>query len=249
MLQIPTLAVYIGVGAAALAVVAAVAAALGQRRLFLAEREQRMRLRIAWENTTDLMGVIRVREDGAFINDDMNAANKAWFARALPQATEEDWKTLDLATMLRERVGYSEAEIDAALAPHREVVRTGRALRLTSDFRTTGERLHREAILSPIKDAQGRVTHLFFRGTDVTLLRRAEQRFHDILEHTPALVAIVGRDDGRFRYVNKAWSGITGHTAEEANELTMLDLGVWSSDRSRRDALAPAIERAETMRF
>ena len=38
----------------------------------------------------------------------MNAANKAWFARALPQATDDDWKRLDLATMLRERVGYSE---------------------------------------------------------------------------------------------------------------------------------------------
>jgi PAS domain S-box-containing protein len=167
----------------------------------------------------------------------------------LPQASNEDWQKLDLATMLRERVGYTEAEIESTLAPHREVVRTGKAIRLTSDFRTTGERLYREAVMSPIKDAQGRVTHIFFRGTDVTLLRRAEQRYHAILEHTPALVAIVGRDDGRFRYVNEAWSQLTGHTAAEANELTMLDLGVWSSDRSRRDALAPAIERAQAMRF
>ena len=244
MTELPALAALLCVAA-----VAAAALALRYRWLYLAERDQRRRLRVAWENTTDLMGVIGVAEDGRFLNVDRNAVNVAWFRRAFPQASEADWKAMDLETLLRTRAGYSDAEVEAALAPHREVVRTGKPVKIATHLRTTGEDVHREGVLSPIFDGRGRVAQLLFRGTDVTALRDAEKRFHDILAHTPGLVAIIGRDDGRFRYVNEAWTRISGYSAGEATGLSVFDLGVWSSDRSQRDALAPAAAQRQSAQF
>ena len=249
MIELPLYAILLGVAAAGLAVATAILLANGQRRRYLAEREQRSRFQLVWRNSTDLMSIMRVDKDGRFWPTDINAANLAWFKRAFPSLQERDWFEMDLESMLRTRTNYSEAEIDAVLVNHRAAVRTGQPVKAFNEFRTLGEQLFREAVFTPITDDAGRVTHLFYRATDITELRRAQERLRGILDATPALVTIIGREDGRFKYVNQAWERITGYPRAAAEQLDVLKLGVWSSDRSRRDAMAPAIERGEAMQF
>ena len=249
MADLPPYATYLAFAAALLAVGAGIALLVMQRALGNTAREQRNRLRLAWENSTDMMAVIRVTADGRFVNEDMNAANKAWFRRAMPEISERDWLEHDVEWLLRNRVGYDAAEADAVLATHREVVRTGRPVSVTRQFRTTGEALHRQAVTSPMLDASGRVTHLFYRGTDVTGLRRAEERFRAILDASPAVMTIVTCDDGRYRYVNRMWSQITGVSLEKARTMTTVDAGMWSNDNSRRTNIRRLLEAAGQAKF
>jgi len=249
MIELPAYALFLGVAAAGLAVGTAIVLATGQRRRYLLEREQRSRFQLVWKHSTDLMAMMSVSRDGKFQCVDINAANVAWYARAFPGVGEAEWKSMDIETLLRKHADYSEAEVAAALGNHRAAVRTGKPVTAVSDFRTTGERLYREAVFTPLTDSSGRVTHLFYRATDITQLRRAEERLREILDRTPALVAIFGSDDGRFRYVNEAWSRITGYSASDAPDVDVLQLGIWSSDRSRRTAMAPATAQGGTIQF
>ncbi len=249
MIEIPAYALILGFAATALAVGAAIVLAIGQRRRYLDERRQRSRFQLVWKHSTDLMAVARVSRDGRFFVEDLNAANVDWFQREFPGIRPEEWTSTDLETLMRTRMGYDDAEVDAVLANHREAVRTGKPVNAMNEFRTAGETLYRQALFTPILGKGGRVTHLFYRATDITELRRAQARMHRILDLTPALVAIVSCDDGRFKFVNEAWERITGYPKAAASEMDMLKLGVWSSDRSRRDAMAPVLEGGETMQF
>ncbi len=226
----------------------AIAAYAYRTRAAAAHREHTP-MRLAWENSTDMMAILRVAADGGIYNDEFNPAFRAWYRRATPEITEADIKEHDIEWVLRVRLGHPEERIAAILAPHREAVRTGKPVATSAELPVSGEKLYRQAVFTPIFGAGGRVTHLFYRATDITELRRAEARFRLILERTPAMVAITGRDDGRFRYVNPAWSRMTGYPQSAGAELDVMQLGVWSSEDSRRTAIAPLLERGETVQF
>ncbi|MDW8470222.1 MAG: PAS domain S-box protein [Burkholderiales bacterium] len=77
---------------------------------------------------------------------------------------------------------------------------------------------------------------------------RAEHaRLEAILAYAPVAVAITTWEDGRFRFVNPAWTRLFGYTAEEVAGLTAADIGFWPGARERREALAPVLERGEPL--
>ena len=88
--------------------------------------------------------MVRVSPRGIFHVERMNQSAIAFFARALPEVSHEDWMRLDMATMFRDKAHFTPAQVAAALAPHREAVRTRAAVTITSEVCTaSGERLAR----------------------------------------------------------------------------------------------------------
>ncbi|MEW5864546.1 MAG: PAS domain S-box protein [Pseudomonadota bacterium] len=91
---------------------------------------------------------------------------------------------------------------------------------------------------------------------DVTELERARADAHAararveaILTHAPVAIAITTREEGRFRFVNPAWSRMYGYSAEEVADLRAADIGFWTGAAQRRAALAPLLERGEPLQI
>ncbi|PTN11979.1 EAL domain-containing protein [Nitrosomonas aestuarii] len=83
--------------------------------------------------------------------------------------------------------------------------------------RKNGELFHEEKVITPLKDAQGHITHFVSTGRDITArvyVEHANARLISILEATPDLVAIF-EQDGRIRYLNKAGRQLLGLDFEE----------------------------------
>lgn len=56
------------------------------------------------------------------------------------------------------------------------------------------------------------------------LLKESEAQFRDIFNNTDELIQNIRLSDGKFLYVNPAWSKSLGYSAEEAANLTFLDI-------------------------
>jgi diguanylate cyclase (GGDEF)-like protein/PAS domain S-box-containing protein len=83
--------------------------------------------------------------------------------------------------------------------------------------RKNGKLFHEEKVITPLKDAQERITHFVSTGRDITARVHAEEahaRLVSILEATPDLVAIFGQD-GCLRYLNGAGRQLLGLSSEE----------------------------------
>ncbi|SER45876.1 PAS domain S-box-containing protein/diguanylate cyclase (GGDEF) domain-containing protein [Nitrosomonas sp. Nm51] len=110
--------------------------------------------------------------------------------------------------------------------------------------RKNGELFFEEKVITPLKDADGRITHFVSTGRDVTARVRAEEantRLVSILEATPDLVAIFGQE-GLLRYLNQAGRRLLGINAgEEVSARYMHDLVVEGSARQRMSQALSAV--------
>ena len=204
--------------------------------------------RIAFEGASDLLALIRVAPGGIFHVEHMNASAVEFFARALPEVSHVDWLQLDMATMFRDKARFTPAQVDEALIPHREAVRTGNPVTVTSEVCTaTGQRLARKLTMTPIADARGRVTHLLYRAMDLTGLRSAEERFERLFDISPVPLSIVRLADGVRQEANAAWLAFHGRTREQAISQTDPARTAWADpavrarmiDALRRDGHVP----------
>ncbi len=86
--------------------------------------------------------------------------------------------------------------------------------------RKNGELFYEEKVITPLKDAQGSISHFVSTGRDITARVQAEMernRLSAVLEATPDLVAI-HEPDGRLRYLNSSGRRLLNFEAGEVLE-------------------------------
>jgi len=218
-----------------------------QRSQFLDARDAKLQAKSAGrqaqaaiDSTTDMMSLLRVEPDGRLIVEMVNPSHVKFTSGAFPDREIATPIGRDLGEFLRAELGLSAQDADAVLSSYREAARTGLPQR---SIATIGGRT-REAVFTPLAERDGRVTHVFYRGTDTTEqrraaneLRRSGERLARILDLAPVAISISTLSGGRIHYVNPAWCRQTGYPAGEALGRTMRELGIWAGDDRRREAL------------
>ncbi|MBS0336302.1 MAG: PAS domain S-box protein [Proteobacteria bacterium] len=229
-----------------------------RRRASAAEarlREEQRLSRSMMDNTSDLMAIYRIDGDRLMIAE-WNRALRRFYAELAPAVDLEGWMGRSIEDFLREVNGMDPDAVAQRLAPFRRAA----ASKLPVNYVTSIPGAHgpqrRESLIVPLTDAEGRVTHLFYRAVDVTarhasedeLLRSAE-RFTRMFAVSPVATAIADLEDGRYLDVNAAWCALTGYSREEAIGRTAQDIGFWADDHARRAGFAPVLERGETVQL
>ncbi len=149
-----------------------------------------------FQNTTDLMAVYRVEGDHLII-EGFNRALVQFYEARYEGVTISDWMGQPIDAFLREVSGLSESDTQVRLHRFWEAVRSGTTVQYQTDLPTPQGMQRRSTLLIPILNAAGKVSHLFYRGADITDLLRKEQELQavnaglerKIEERTVALVA------------------------------------------------------------
>ncbi|MFI1563450.1 PAS domain S-box protein [Streptomyces sp. NPDC020490] len=103
--------------------------------------------------------------------------------------------------------GLVEQELDAARQDGRRAFQGWRV-------RKSGERFLARVTLTPVREADGRVTGFVKTFQDVTESARTESLFHGLLESAPDAMVIVG-DDARIVLVNRQTEALFGFQRDE----------------------------------
>ena len=138
-------------------------------------RSLQLRYGSAMENTTDLMAVYKVDGEQLII-EQFNPALRQFYQTQFGTVAIADWIGRTLADFLREVAGLAQTGLERRLAPFKRVATDGRVLRYRSSIDSPAGAQQRDSLLVPITDAAGRVTHLFYRGADITELVRKEEQ-------------------------------------------------------------------------
>ncbi len=106
-----------------------------------------------------------------------------------------------------------------------ETVRYDEAIRISGD-----ERITVEVMLSPVRDAEGKITHIIPSGVDISARKVAEdyikdqeKKFRETFENAAVGMAHVAKD-GRWLRVNDRLCKITGYSHEEFYQMTFQDI-------------------------
>ena len=126
-----------------------------------------------FQNTTDLMAIYRVEADQLII-EGFNQALWRFYESRFPGVRLADWTGRSIEAFLREVPRLAADDIGRRLIPFWNAVRHARVERYQTDLPTPAGVQQRDALLVPITDAAGGVTHLFYRGADVTELVNKE---------------------------------------------------------------------------
>jgi len=138
-------------------------------------RNLQQRFGSAIENTTDLMAIYRVDGEQLII-EQFNPALRDFYEKQFAGVRIAEWIGRPIEVFLREVAGLTQAQLDRRLAPFRQVAATGRVVRYRSSIASSAAAAQeRDALIVPITDTHGRVTHLFYRGADITELVRKEE--------------------------------------------------------------------------
>jgi PAS domain S-box-containing protein len=214
-------------------------------------------LDLTFRDATDLLVLLRVSPDGRYFVERFNASALAFFKRVFPRISHADWLAADMATQLLAKGGVDAGQVRVLLAPHAEAVRTRRPVSSDTEISTNAEQpVARNYVLTPVQDGAGRVSHLLYRGTDITALRRAEarsdrasreaketaERFATLFEISPVPLSIVRMRDGVRMHVNAAWLAFHGLTREQSVGRPARERNVWA-DAVERDDMVAAFRR------
>lgn len=127
----------------------------------------------AFEATTDMMALYR-KEGGTLIIEQFNTALRDFYEGRFPGMRVDVWKGRSIEEFLRTAIGLSPEGADRRLAPFRKAAETGQVMRYRSEVESPSGLQQRDALLVPITDETGRVTHVFYRGADITELAQKE---------------------------------------------------------------------------
>jgi len=95
------------------------------------------------------------------------------------------------------------------------------------NYRKDGTSFWNELSISPVRNTEGRVTHLFGIQQDITLQIEAEERllgFSSILEDSPNEIYIFDEASLNFIYVNKGARQNLGYEMDELSTMTTVDV-------------------------
>ncbi len=97
-------------------------------------------------------------------------------------------------------------------------------------FEIDGHFYYFSVIKTPLRDQKGRIIGLCGIARDITTqklaectLRESEAHFRELFENASDLIQSVA-PDGRFLYVNRAWQEKMGYTADEVQQLNLVDI-------------------------
>ncbi len=127
----------------------------------------------AFEATTDMMALYR-HEGGILFIEQFNAALREFYEGRFPGLRIADWIGRSVDEFLRTAIGLTAEGADRRLAPFRMAAGTGQVMRYRSEIESPAGLQQRDALLVPITDGAGRVTHVFYRGADITELAQKE---------------------------------------------------------------------------
>ncbi|MCX8157597.1 MAG: PAS domain S-box protein [Verrucomicrobiae bacterium] len=115
--------------------------------------------------------------------------------------------------------------------------------------RKDGSFYTQEQRVTPICDAQGRITHFIAIQQDVTArkrleteLRHARERFQRIFRANPMAIGICAQTDGRFVEVNDSYVKLMGYTREELIGRSASELKLWVNPH-QREQLVTSLRR------
>lgn len=236
-----------------------VAALRSQYRLAQAERartlateaqlqeEQRLS-RSMMDNTSDLMAIYRIEGDRLLISE-WNRALRRFYSGREPEVDFPSWVGRPIDEFLSEVNGMDATAVAERLRPFRTAISTRQPVSYSTTIPGMQGLQHRESLIVPLTDAEGRVTHLFYRAADVTSqrateaeLRRSADQFAGMFNLAPNALAIVHDRDGRLLAVNDAWTRLYGWRRAEVLGRTALQLGLWVNP-SEREALIATLKR------
>ncbi len=195
---------------------------------------------LVFDGTSDLMSLHRVEPDGRLVFENVNPSLRAFHAAARPGTDATDWVGRDLAEVMSGSLGFKPAEADNILLPYREAVQTGTAMPVSHISNGPGPTRYREGTITPLKDPSGRVTHLLYRGADITDRRHAEAelqrsaaRFSSLLSTSPVPISVVRKSDGVFLAVSDSWAKTVGYSRDEAVGRSVAGLDLWAAPGER----------------
>ncbi|MEM2786470.1 MAG: PAS domain S-box protein, partial [Candidatus Nitrosotenuis sp.] len=91
----------------------------------------------------------------------------------------------------------------------------------------SGELFYESKTITPIKDAQGNITHFVSTAKNITqqieaeeALRKVTERYRELFETTSELIQTVTLE-GNILYVNRAWREVLGYQQEELANITL----------------------------
>ncbi len=207
-----------------------------------APQDQQHWFQLVFESTSDLMAVHRVEEDGRFVFEHINRSLRLYHASARPGIDAGRWIGRDVVNVMREELGFDAERRAKTLEPYHAAVSSGQVQPVVHVAGDGPAARHREGVITPLKDSRGRVTHLFYRGADITErlkaeseLRRSAERFETVFELSPVPIVVGAIEDGRYLAVNEAWLQLHGYSRQELEGHGSLSLGVWAdpADRAR----------------
>jgi PAS domain S-box-containing protein len=232
-----------------------VAALRSQYRLAQAERartiaaeaqlkeEQRLS-RSMMDNTSDLMAIYRIDGDRLLISE-WNRALRRFYAGREPEVDVAAWIGRPIDEFLAGVGGLDPEAVAQRLQPFRTAAATRQPVAYSTSIPGARGPQHRESLVVPLTDAEGRVTHLFYRASDVTArrvseaeLRRSAEQFAGMFNLAPNALAIVHERDGRLLAVNDAWTRLYGWRRAEILGRTAIDLGLWIQPADREKFIA-----------
>jgi PAS domain S-box-containing protein len=195
-------------------------------------QDQQHWFQLVFESTSDLMAVHRVEADGRYVFEHINRSLRQYHASARAGVDAGRWIGLDLVQVMQD-LGFAPDRLAATLEPYHAAVKTGQVQPVVHVAGSGATARHREGVITPLKDSQGRVSHLFYRGADITErlkaeseLRRSAERFETVFDLSPVPIVIGSLEDGRYFAANEAWLRLHGYTREEVIGKTSLSLGV-----------------------
>lgn len=140
-----------------------------------------------------------------------------------------------LGLPMTEIVGKSDAELfgEAAAQQIRQAdqrVLRGENFRGEDRFEVQGQLHVFSVVKTPLRDPQGRISGICGIARDITVQRQAEialqeseAHFRELFDNASDLIQSVDTE-GRFLYVNRAWQETLGYSAEEVQQLTLMDI-------------------------
>jgi PAS domain S-box-containing protein len=203
-------------------------------------QDQQHWFQLVFESTSDLMAMHRVEPDGRLVFEHLNRSLRAYHALARPGVDSSAWIGRDLSDVMLNDLGFEPARCAAMLETYRQAVSTGKVTPVSHVAGVGATARHREGVITPLKDSSGRVTHLFYRGEDITErlqaeseLRLSAERFAKVFDLSPTPIVVGAVEDGRYLAVNEAWLQLHGYRREELEGHGSLSLGVWAEPAER----------------